>query len=205
MRLEFTTQIDGESFWVEYDDFKMSKGEFDDITYNPSEAYPKINQYEAYPITNLGKMTSSLKNGSFIFILPAFHEEGLKRERQKLKLYHDNLYLGFTALDNVTNYQCSREYNSGWWYPHALRAIYDSGWPVKESCTHHPLNGTNLNGVFNDLNPNQTTRTIGFCSMNDVKECIKPKKDGWVIIGWESSNTKTLKLRSTKMWLGRKT
>ena len=36
LRLEFTTQMDGESFWVEYDDFKMSKGEFDDITYNLS-------------------------------------------------------------------------------------------------------------------------------------------------------------------------
>ena len=149
-------------------------------------------------------MTSSLKNGSFIFILPSFYEEGLKKERtEKWKRYHDNLYLGFTALDNVTNYECSREYNSGWWYPHALKQV---GGSVKESCTHHPLNGTNLNGVFDDLNPNQTTRTIAFCSRNDVKECIKPKKDrDNDIIGWEYSNIKTFKLRATKMWLGRKT
>ena len=143
-------------------------------------------------------MTSSLKNGSFIFILPSFYEEGLKKERtEEYKDYHDNLYLGFTALDNVTNYECSREYNSGWWYPHALRRVSGS---TKESCTHHPSYSTNLNGVFDDLNPNQTTRTIAFCSRNDVKECIKV--DEWD--EWEYSNLKTFKLRATKMWLGRK-
>ena len=133
-------------------------------------------------------MTSSLKNGSFVFILP---------------------FTAFTALDDVTNYQCSREYHSGWWYPHALE--WDGLSSPKESCTHHPLNGTNLNGVFDDLNPNQTTRTIAFCSMNNVMECIKPKYNrrrpcGSVncISGWEYSNIKTFKLRSTKMWLGRK-
>merc|ERR1712038_854055 len=110
-------------------------------------------------------MTSSLKNGSFIFILPSFYEESLKIERTwKQKIYQDTLYLGFTALDNVTNYECSRKYNSGWWYPHALEYDYGS-YSTKESCTHHPLTGTNLNGVFDDLNPNQTTRTIAFCSM----------------------------------------
>ena len=203
LRIEFTTQLDGESFSVEYDDFKMSKSEFDDISYEIALGHER-NQYEAYPITNLGKMTSSLKKGSFIFILPSFYEEGLKKERTEFKLYHDNLYLGFTALDNVTSYECSREYHSGWWYPHALNYDFDSDL-IKESCTHRPLNGTNLNGVFDDLNPNQTTRTIAFCSMNDVRECIKPKKDkdGW-IIGWEYSNIKTFRLRNTKMWIKRK-
>ena len=84
LRLEFTTQAHGESFWVEYDDFLLTMVEFDNITYsmpyNLLDDY-KRNQYEAYPITNLGKMTSSLKNGSFIFILPSFYEESLKRER----------------------------------------------------------------------------------------------------------------------------
>merc|ERR1712020_845949 len=132
-------------------------------------------------------MTSSLTNGSFVFILPSIYEEGLKKERtEEYKRYHDNLYLGFTALDNVTNYECSREYHSGWWYPHALKYDYDS-YSTKESCTHHPLNGTNLNGVFDDLNPNQTTRTIAFCSRNDVKECIKPKGSN-AFYGWEYSN-----------------
>ena len=149
-------------------------------------------------------MTSSLKNGSFIFILPSFYEEGLKKERtDKYKLYHDNLYLGFTALDNVTNYECSREYHSGWWYPHALEYLGNDG--TKESCTNHPLNSTNLNGVFDDLNPNQTTRTIVFCGLHNVKECIKPKKNkNGYVTGWEYSNIKTLKLRSTQMWLKRR-
>ena len=155
------------------------------------------------------KKTSSNKNGSFMFILPSFYKEGLKKERtEKYKFYHDNLYLGFTALDNVTNYECSREYHSGWWYPHALKFDRDS-FSTKESCTHHPLNGTNLNGVFDDLNSNQTTRTIAFCGMNDVKECIKPRYHVYPsgvrdINGWEYSNIKTLRLRSTQMWLTRK-
>merc|ERR1712020_503911 len=122
----------------------MSKDEFDDISYYGLGR--ERNQYEAYPITNLGKMTSSLKNGSFIFILPSFYEEGLKTERTgETKYYHDNLYLGFTALDNVTNYHCSRESHSGWWYPHVLKWDDDSS-STKESCTHHPSYATNLNG-----------------------------------------------------------
>ena len=173
----------------------------------------KRNQYEAYPITSLGKMTSSLKNGSFIFILPSFYEEGLKKERtNEWKLYHDNLYLGFTALDNVTNYECSREYHSGWWYPHALdnKATMAS----KESCTHHPSNSTNLNGVFDDLNPNQTTRTIAFCQMNDVNDCVKPKykkitfdngNDYFIIDGWNYSNVITYKLKTTRKWIAKRT
>merc|ERR1711997_624932 len=114
-----------------------SKVELDDISYRlPSEH--ERNQYEAYPITNLGKMTSSLKNGGFIFILPSFYEEGLKKERKQHKWYHDNLYLGFTALNNVTNYECSREYHSGWWYPHAMKWVGGLSGSVKESCSHHP-------------------------------------------------------------------
>ena len=183
----------------------MSKGEFDDITYYGLDH--ERNQYEAYPITNLGKMTSSLKNGSFIFILPSFYEEGLKKERKEFKYYHDNLYLGFTALDNVTNYECSREYHSGWWYPHALKYDWHSR-SVKESCTHHPLNGTNLNGVFDRLNPNQTTRTIVFCQKEELNQCVVPKHinddPSRDVIGWKYNHIETLKLKSTKMWLGHK-
>jgi hypothetical protein len=171
---------------------------------------PSQNSLLGYPNPSL----KYLNGGSFLFVLPSFYEEGLKKERtEEWKEYHDNLYLGFTALDNVTNYECSRKYNSGWWYPNALK--FDSyDYSIKESCTYHPLNGTNLNGVFDDLNPNQTTRTIAFCSRNDVKECIKPKynkqtccsngKCGDCVIGWEYTNIKTFKLRSTKMWLKRK-
>merc|ERR1712062_581964 len=114
------------------------------------------------------------------------------------------------GLDNVTNYQCSREYHSGWWYPHALEYVHPSAKDGissrthQESCTHHPLNGTNLNGVFDDLNPNQTTRTIVFCTMNDIKECMKPTKKSRLISGWEYSNITTFRLRTTSMWLKRK-
>merc|ERR1711993_228893 len=65
----------------------MSRGEFDDITYDFYGTDHKRNQYEAYPITNLGKMTSSLKSGSFLFILPSFYEEGLKKERTEKKKF----------------------------------------------------------------------------------------------------------------------
>ena len=215
LRLEFTEQVDGESFWVEYDDFQMSNVEFDNITYNPSDIFPKRHQYEAYPITKLGKMTSSLEYGSFIFMLPLFNEESLLfkflKDRTALKLYHHTLYLGFTALDNATNSECSREYSSGWWYPYALHFDYGNQ-SVKEFCTHHPFNGTNLNGVCDVLHPNQTTRTIAFCQMNDVNDCVTPKykrvegnhKAYTLVDGWSYNNVTTYKLKNTKMWLGRK-
>ena len=131
-----------------------------------------------------------------------------KNERtEKVKFYHDNLYSGFTALDNVTNYQCSREYDSGWWYPHALK-VDDDGLSIKESCTHHPLNGTNLNGVFDRLNSNQTTRTIVFCQKEDLNQCVVPNymnEDPFdAVIGWKYNYIETMKLKSTRMWLGHK-
>ena len=190
----------------------MSNVQFDDITYNPSGLFPERNQYEAYPITNLGKMTSSLESGSFILMLPSFHEATLLKERtEKLKFYHDTLYLGFTALDNATNSECSREYNSGWWYPHALHYDWDSD-SLKEYCTHRPFNGTNLNGVFDVLNPNKTTRTIAFCQFEDVNACIKPTYKTWEylgrensdISGWNYNNMTTYKLKATTMWLRKK-
>ena len=217
LRLEFTEQINGESFWVEYDDFQMSNVKFDHIAYLPSIWFRRRNQYEAYPIVNLGKMTSSVTNGSFLFMLPYFHEESLlintDEIRNKPKFYHDNLFLGFTALDNATNSECSREYSSGWWYPRAL--YYD--WErrvTKEFCTYHPFNGTNLNGVLDVLSPNQTTRTIAFCQMNDVNDCVKPKykkvehpngDEDVIMDGWNYNNVTTYKLKTTRMWIGKKT
>ena len=167
-------------------------------------------RYEAYPITNLGKMRSSLEKGSFLFMLPSFHEATLLKERtKKPKFYHDTLYLGFTALDNATNSDCSREYNSGWWYPYAMNYdLYSRS--LKEFCTHHPFNGTNLNGMFDALNPNQTTRTIAYCQNGDVNDCITPqyetfevnsKEYKW-IIGWNYNHMTTYKLQTTTMWLG---
>ena len=150
-------------------------------------------------------MTSSVPSGNFLFAPPKFY-------LNTPKFYHDTLYLGFTALDNSTNSECSREYNSGWWYPHALQYDYYSE-SKKEFCTHHPFNGTNLNGVLDVLNPNQTTRTIAFCQMNDVNDCIKPKYGKYkfasgnehdIIDGWNYNNVTTYKLKSTRMWLGKK-
>ena len=216
LRLEFTEQINGESFWVEYDDFQMSNVEFDDIAYLPSKWFPKRNQYEAYPIINLGKMTSSVANGSFLFLPPYFHEESLLKDElfiNKPKFYHDNLYLGFTASDNATNSECSREYKSGWWYPYALHYDWNS-LVVKDFCTHHPFNGTDLNGVFDVLNPNQTTRTIAFCQMNDVNDCVKPKykkvehpngDEDVIMDGWNYNNVTTYKLKTTRMWIAKRT
>ena len=101
-------EVDRQSFWVEYDDFQLSSVEFDNIIYNPSLLFPKRNKYEAYPIIKLGKMTSSLEKGSFVFTLPSYYEESLLKERtETVKFYHDTLYLGFTALDNATNCECS--------------------------------------------------------------------------------------------------
>ena len=75
-----------------------------------------------------------------------------------------------------------------------------------ESCTYHPLNGTNLNGVFDDLNPNQITRTIAFCQKEDLNQCIVPEYGDWpkndYVTGWKYNYIETMKLKSTKMWLG---
>ena len=96
----------------------------------------------------------------------------------------------------------------GWCYSYSL--LYDFERETKkESCTYHPLTATNLDGVFDYLNSNQTTRTIVLCRMNNVEECIKPKYHEQncgksCIIGWEYKNITTLKLRTTKMWLRKK-
>ena len=93
-------------------------------------------------------MTSSLQNWSFVFMLPSFYvERRLKERNETFKLYHDTMYLGFSALDNEANYECSREYNSGWWYPHALQYDRDT-FLTMEFCSYHPSNATNFNGVF---------------------------------------------------------
>ena len=42
LRIEFTEQVYGESFWVEYGDFQMSNVESDKITYKPSVSYSQI-------------------------------------------------------------------------------------------------------------------------------------------------------------------
>ena len=148
----------------------------------------------------------------FSFMLHSFHEETLLKERtEKLKFYHDTLYLGFTALDSATNSECSRKYSSGWWYPYALHMNLDTKY-IKESCTHHPFSGTNLNGVFDYLNPNLTTRRIMFCEKEDVNQCVMPKYHdsmicnfGKCLIGWNYRNIHTFKLKTTQMWLGKKT
>ena len=205
LRLEFTEQTNGESFWVEYDDFQMDNVAFDNITYQPSIWFQKRNQYEAYPLIKLGKMTSSVPSGNFLFAPPKFYHN-------LPKFYHDTLYLGFTALDNSTNSECSREYSSGWWYTHAVYHYYESR-VQKEFCTYHPFNGTNLNGVFDALSPNQTTRTIAFCQMNDVNDCLKLKykrvqyssgNEYAIVDGWNYNNITTYKLKTTRMWIGKR-
>jgi len=207
LKLEVVNQEDGGTFWVEYDQFNILKTAFDNIPYNFYQGHswnlnPVRNQYEAYPITSLGNMTSNVGNGTFLFIRPSFIDGNLedrKKERGKYKYYHDNLYLSFTTLSNETNYECSREYHSGWWYPYSLYQSTETNWETKEKCTHNITRSTNLNGIY-DRNINKTTRTIAFCNNKDINKCILPYGSN----GWKYVGMKSFKLKSTKMWIGRR-
>ena len=150
-------------------------------------------------------MTSNITEGKFVFTIPSYFEGSLEdriEKRKQNKLYHDNLYLSFKTLDNLLNYDCSRKFRSGWWFPYRIKYKYVetvnfitySEW--REECSY---NGTNLNGYF-DEDEKKNKRMIGFCMKNNIHDCVISQ--GWV--GWEYKNMKCIKLRTTKIWLGRR-
>jgi hypothetical protein len=149
-------------------------------------------------------MTSSNVNeGQFVFARPSYYDGSLedrKRDRKQFKYYHDHLYFSFKTLDNLLNYDCSRRSRSGWWFPYSIKRD-DPNW--NEECSYNEEYGTNLNGYF-DKDINNNKRMIGFCTKDNIEDCISPTYKYGRINGWEYKNMKSIKLRTTKMWIGRR-
>ena len=71
LRLELTMAGTGIQFWIEFDNFQI-KQNFFDTTYYYGTGETR-NKNDTFPITSLGRMTSSLKmNGQFVFIRPNY-------------------------------------------------------------------------------------------------------------------------------------
>lgn len=179
LRLELIKQKDESQIWIEFDHFVILRNAFDNITYNMNGVDHKRNQNESFPIVSLGNQTSSERNGQFVFIRPSYIKS-LKektKERKRYKWYHDNFYLAFTTLDQEINYDCSRKFQSGWWFPYSMYngCAPKCNAPLKEYCSYDPGNETNLNGVYaQDITKNQ--RQIAFCTMNKIERTSRDKR-----------------------------
>ena len=100
------------------------------------------------------------------------------------------------------NNECSRKYNSGWWFAYGLK--YDSDTrSTKEICEFDVKRDTNLNGEF-DYDHRKNQRQIAFCSKPKIEDCVSPHKARTYIDGWQYQNITTIKLSVTEMWLKRK-
>ena len=162
---------------------------------------------ERYPIISLGNQTSSsVKNGKFIFLNPTYLKdlETKKKERRERNYYQNLLFSGFKTLDMSKNYDCSRKYKSGWWYPYGLKYEFRAG-GIKEKCQYDETNPfTNLNGVYHpDIKNNQ--RQIVLCNKPNVEDCFIHTRDKLdnIIDGYTLNHTTTIKLTETSMWLKR--
>ena len=101
------------------------------------------------------------------------------------------------------NYDCSRKYKSGWWYPYGLKYDYRAS-TMKEKCQYDETNPfTNLNGVYHpDIKNNQ--RQIVLCTKPNVEDCfIYTRRKNGLIKGFTLKFTATIKLTETSMWLKR--
>jgi hypothetical protein len=216
LRLELTKHdLNRTSYLVEYDSFDVLRLVSDDIHYNGKGLLHIRNQNESYPIVSLGNITSSNVNeGQFVFARPSYYEGSLedrKRDRNQVRSYYDHLYLSFKTLDNLLNNDCSRKFRSGWWFPYSIKldngkwsGIGINGNGINGPCSYNEEFGTNLNGYF-DQDVINNKRMIGFCKKDNIHDCISPtKNDRGYIKGWKYKNMKSIKLRTTKMWLGRR-
>lgn len=223
LRLELTRHKDGSQFWVEYDHFTMIAETIDNITYDFGAGRFRNDRIESYPILSVGNMTSSIKtDGHFILIRPTYLEtfEEKKKKREygfpfffRFRKYHeDTMYASFTTMDMVTNYECAKEFHSGWWFPYDITVNRDIlklqyAYKLQKVCAHEVTIHTNLNGVYDqDINRNQ--RSIIFCNNKNIDDCILPVFEDKnsttpIRVGWRLNGTESIKIKKSKMWLKR--
>ena len=204
LQIEALRQDDASTIMVEFNNFSMLRQVFDDVKYNMRGFDPKRNAMEHYPIISLGNQTtSSLKTGKFIFLNPAYLKEleEKKKERRKLKDYHDTSYSGFKTFDMNINSECRMKFNVGFWYPYGLR-YYGNG-VYKDTCQCKYNTYTNLNGKYNHESK-ANERQIIFCQRSNTEDCVIPDYGtNGLINGWNLNYTTTIKLSETRMWLKR--
>ena len=132
--------------------------------------------------------------------------------RTKHANIHDRMYAGFKTLDQQQDGECPRITHSGWWFAHReYLPVIDhivQPEPEKLNCFHDVKTDTNLNGIYDD-DPNQNQRAIILCNEKDVYKCITYSFEDNFIDGIYSvyinfSNIESIKLKQTKMYLGRK-
>jgi len=202
LQIEGIRQDDGTKIMVEFNNFTMLKEAHDNIRY-----YFQIrNQIEYYPIISLGAQTSpSDKEGNYIFINPSYLKDVKTKieERSKYEFYHDLFYAGFKTLDMDKNYQCSRKYKTGNWFPYGIEKDPYSK-IIQETCQHtFDTTHTNLNGVY-DQDMKKNERQIILCNRPKVEDCfVNTYSKYGEIRGVTLNYTTTIKLSETRMWLKR--
>ena len=118
------------------------------------------------------------------------------------------VYASFKAIDMDRNYECSRNYKSGWWFPYGVG--YDSKNDIINETCQYDRNKphTNLHGMYDDNKIKNQLQMI-FCRKQNVADCILPTSGvgcdgcGIQIDGWMLNHTTTIKLKGARMWLKR--
>jgi len=200
LQIEATKQDDGSQILIEFDQFILLKEAVDGITYKMYGLNQIRNKKEFYPIIHLGKQSSNVEGGQFIFIHPAYLKnlDEKVKERSERDHYNHLLYASFSK----TNYECGRDWRGGWWYPYGIK--FAGRGPKKEECQYTELKSiSNLNGMFNEKEK-ENQRQLVLCQKERVEDCIEMERNKYgLITGWHLSNTRTMKLTETKMWLKR--
>ena len=209
LQIEGTKQDDGSKVSVQFDQFILTHKEIDDIKYDMPPQNHERNQVDWYPIISLGNQSSAGdQSGQFILINPSYLQRLDKKVERTVKFdyYHDLLYSSFTTFDMERNYECGRDFRSGWWFPFGLK--YGDDGSNNEICQYTQSNPTsNLNGIF-DRNETKNQLQLVHCLKEKVEDCIQIEKQNssWgatFIIGWKYKNVSVLKLTDTKIWLKR--
>ena len=208
LRIEATAQDDGSKVAIEFDQFILLKEAMDDVTYYFDRAQNRKirNRTELYPIISLGNQSSyGVKSGQFILINPTYLKNLNEKARYHYRgFYTDLIYASFTTFDTESDYQCARDFRSGWWYPVGMK--YDEAKDVaREECQNNNSSKpfSNLNGMF-DENKTNNQRQLVHCLMEKVEDCFEIEKNYYGRrIDWHLKNIRILKLTETKMWLKR--
>ena len=186
-------------FWIEYDDFKIQKYELDDTIYS---AYPDVthNKHASYPIKTLGNVSSSINgDGQFVLVWPSYLKS-FEEKKYDREVHHDDyMYAGFHTLDMDEDYECSREYKSGWWFPHRVRSEAKTKANTNGNCYHDTSLHTNLNGVYHQ-NITKNQRQISYCNSTNVEDCFD-RDDGHK---YKFTGLTSIKLKHTQLWLKRR-
>ena len=160
----------------------------------------------SYPIISLGNQTSiGVEGAQIILIKPSYLKNLFEKvgERSEGEYYHDLLYSSFSTFDQVRNYECARDFKSGWWFPYGIKYDKDTG-ITSEECQYNNKSKSlsNLNGMFYGKTANNQ-RQLVVCMKARIEDCIQYENGYNWIKDWKLVNTKTIKLSETKMWLSR--